>query len=207
MKSSLIKLSNIFCLQIFIMSYSIASQEESQDPFKHNKISLVNIRHQPQMNSICIQNLENGNYFQELPIELIYHVTHFLNPDEILKLSYANKFFNKIFDDKFWRVYNLNYNYEKFGFEERPAIKIAFGIYWYNIGLTCKAATLGYPETIQIIHYEKKEDKITNKKWTVEKWADFIENVSKTLAYATSHIIPFPILQPSPFSTLYRNQH
>lgn len=96
-----------------------------------------------------------GQPIGTLPKEVLYQVSVYLSPSNIINLIKSNKQFFCLRDNDFWLYYNQAYNYPSWH-EEIPEIKVAFSHYWFRNNRVRKAAAIGLPRACEFIKQQEK---------------------------------------------------
>lgn len=96
--------------------------------------------------------------FEEIPIEIIYLICKNISPLYNINLSMSSQFLKKIISNKFWEIYIIENNQEKWD-KQMPAAKVAYAYSLFERGRIKEASHLGLPKAIRILNRIKKQKK------------------------------------------------
>lgn len=107
---------------------------------------------------------ENSDSFQKISkiSEVIYYISSFLSPPEIMNLVKSSRRFECLNTPHFWNYYNSHHQYtwnidKDTNKQDVSPKKIAFSCYWFSKGMIVKAASVGYPTALTILKTQKDE--------------------------------------------------
>lgn len=105
-----------------------------------------------------------------LPNAVLYQVSVFLSPPDIISLVKSNKKFSCLKSNNFWIYYNKKHKYDSWS-EEIYAIKVAFSHYWFRNNKVRKAATMGFPRALEFLKEQEKLKRENPKSYQISNYS------------------------------------